>query len=212
MRPHARNPTSRPGRKWAETPETGRVHVSESASISIGIATRYATAVFELAKEAGDLTALESDIAALGEALETSADFGSLISSPVYSREDQGKAVAAIAKKMNLSQMVASTLGLMAEKRRLFVLPQLLAAVSARISEEKGEVKAEVVSAKKLTKTQETKLAASLKAAVGKDVNITATVDEALIGGLVVKVGSKMIDSSISSKLSQLQNAMKEVG
>ena len=100
----------------------------------------------------------------------------------------------------------------MAEKRRLFVLPQLLAAVSARISEEKGEVKAEVVSAKKLTKAQETKLAASLKAAVGKDVNITATVDEALIGGLVVKVGSKMIDSSISSKLSQLQNAMKEVG
>jgi F-type H+-transporting ATPase subunit delta len=212
MRPHARNPTSRPEFQGAATPETGRGYVSESASISIGIAARYATAVFELAKEAGELAALESDIAALGDALDTSAEFGGLIASPVISRADQGAAVAAIAAKMGLSTITASTLGLMAEKRRLFVLPQMLAAIGARISAEKGEVKAEVVSAKKLTKAQETKLAASLKATVGKDVNITATVDETLIGGLVVKVGSKMIDSSISSKLSQLQNAMKEVG
>jgi len=186
--------------------------VSETASISSGIAARYATAVFELAKEAKDIPAIESDIATLGEALETSADFGNLITSPVYSRADQGAAIASIAAKMGLSSMMANVLGLMARNRRLFVLPSLLSALAAHIADEKGEVSAEVTSAKKLTKAQEAKLAAELKKAVGKDVKIDATVDEALIGGLVVKVGSRMIDSSVASKLSKLQNAMKEVG
>lgn len=192
--------------------EIGRVKVSETASTSLGIAARYATAVFELAREADGLAALEADINALSEALVASPDFAELIASPVYSRDEQGMAMAAIGNKMNLSAITAGTLGLMAEKRRLFVLPQLLDAVRARIATERGEVSAEVVSAKKLTKAQETKLASALKAAVGKDVNITATVDDAIIGGLVVKVGSKMIDTSIASKLSKLQNAMKEVG
>ena len=186
--------------------------MSETASISTGIASRYATAVFELAKEAKKLPAIESDVAALAEALAGSSDFAALISSPVYTRDAQAKAVSAIAAKMGLDAITANTLGLMAEKRRLFVLPNLIAAVQALISEEKGEVEAYVASAKKLTKAQETKLAAELKKAVGKDVIIKATVDESLIGGLVVKVGSKMIDSSIASKLSNLQNAMKEVG
>ena len=186
--------------------------MSETASTSSGVASRYATAVFELAREAKKIPALEKDIEALAEALESSADFGNLISSPIYSRADQAAAIKSIAKKMGLNGMTSSTLGLMAEKRRLFVLPNLIAAVRALVAAEKGEVTAEVVSAKKLTKAQETKLAASLKTAIGKDVIINATVDEALIGGLVVKVGSKMIDSSIASRLSNLQNAMKEVG
>ena len=186
--------------------------MSEPASISAGIAGRYATAVFELAKEAKELKALEADVDALGAALADSADLRSLIASPVYSREEQATAVAAIAKKMKLSATLAKTLGLMATNRRLFVMPQLLAALRDLIAEEKGEVTANVTVAAPLTKTQETKLAATLKKTVGKTVNLNTTVDDSLIGGLIVKVGSKMIDTSIRSRLSSLQNAMKEVG
>ncbi|MBO6854808.1 MAG: F0F1 ATP synthase subunit delta [Marivivens sp.] len=186
--------------------------VSEPASISTGIAKRYATAVFDLAKEGKGLAGLETDIAALDAALADSDDLRDLITSPLYSREDQAAAVTSVAKKMKLSETMANTLGLLAAKRRLFVLPQLLAALRDQISAEKGEVTADVVSAKALTKTQSDKLAKVLKAQVGSDVKINAAVDESLIGGLVVKVGSKMIDTSIRSKLSALQNTMKEVG
>ncbi len=186
--------------------------MSETASYSSGIAARYATAVFELAREAGKLPEIEGDIDALLAVLQSSADFNELIHSPVYSRDQQRRGVTAIADKMGLGEIVTNTLALMAEKRRLFVLPQLVEAVRQRISREKGEITAEVRSARKLTKAQEAKLATALKKAMGKDVNIDATVDESLIGGLVVKVGSKMIDSSIAAKLSNLQNAMKEVG
>ncbi len=186
--------------------------MAEPASISLGIAQRYATALFELARDAGKLADVETDIAALAQALEGSTDFHALISSPIYSRTQQAGAIAAIASAMGLGDMVANTLQLMAQKRRLFVLPQMIEAMRDLIADEKGEVTAEVTSARKLTKAQITKLTAALKKSVGKTVNINSTVDESLIGGLVVKVGSKMIDSSIASKLSNLQNAMKEVG
>ena len=186
--------------------------MSEPASISSGIAARYATAVFDLAKAGKKVKAIEADIAALDDAMAQSADFNALIHSPVYTREEQATAIAAIAKKLSLSPVMTNTLGLMAAKRRLFVLPQLTAALSAAIADDKGEVTADVVSAKALTKAQSDKLAKSLKASFGKDVNIKATVDESLIGGLVVKVGSKMIDTSVRSRLNSLQNAMKEVG
>jgi F-type H+-transporting ATPase subunit delta len=188
------------------------VDVSEPASISAGIASRYASAVFDLAREEGQLAAIEADTETLDAALRQSADFRSLISSPLYSRDEQGRAIAALAAHMGLSPISTNLLGLMAAKRRLFVLPQLVAALRARISAEKGEVTAEVVSAKPLTKTQAEKLAQTLSAKAGKNVKITATVDESLIGGLVVRVGSKMIDTSIRSKLAALQNSMKEVG
>jgi len=186
--------------------------VSETASISSGIAARYATAVYDLAKEGKKVSAIETDLDGLTAALDSSADFKALINSPIYSRDQQGAAVAAIAKKMKLSPIMSNTLALMASKRRLFVLPQLATALRALIAEDKGELTADVTSAKALTKAQATKLAKSLKARMGKTVTINATVDESLIGGLVVKVGSKMIDTSIRSKLSSLQNAMKEVG
>jgi len=186
--------------------------VSETASTSIGIASRYATAVFELAQEAKKLSAAEKDVATLSAALSDSADFRELIFSPMYSREEQQTALAALAKKMGLGPVFTDTLGLMAQHRRLFILPQLLDAVRGLIADEKGEVTAEVVSAKKLTKAQETALAAELKKSVGKDVIIQASVDNSLIGGLVIKLGSKMIDTSIASQLANLQNAMKEVG
>jgi F-type H+-transporting ATPase subunit delta len=188
------------------------VDVSEPASISTGIAARYATAIFELAKEDTALTALEADVDALDAILKDSADFRELISSPIYSRDQQAAAVTAIAGKAGLTQTVTNSLALMAGKRRLFVLPQLVRELRARIAAEKGEVTAEVTAARALTKAQQDDLARTLKARVGQDVKINMAVDESLIGGLVVKVGSRMIDTSIRSKLAALQNSMKEVG
>ena len=154
---------------------------------------------------------MEKDVDALEAALAESEDLRNLITSPIYTRAEQSAAIAGVAKKMKLSPTVANVLGLMASKRRLFVVPQMVKALRERIADEKGEVTAEVTSAKALTKAQSDKLAKSLSRQTGKSVKITETVDESLIGGLVVKVGSKMIDTSIASKLKALQNSMKEV-
>ncbi len=186
--------------------------MSESSSMSTGIATRYGSAVFALAKDGKALDALERDIVTLEGALNDSEDFRALIHSPIYSRDEQGRAVAALADKMGLSDIVANTLKLMSSKRRLFVLPNLMAVLRDMISDEKGEVTAEVKTARALSDAQHKKLAKTLKSSVGKDVKMNVTVDESLIGGLIVRVGSKMIDSSVASKLAALQNTMKEVG
>ena len=186
--------------------------MSESASISSGIAARYAKAVFEIAEEDGKLAALETNINDLSAALNDSADLRLLINSPLYGRGVQFRAIAAVAETLKISVTFANSLKLMASKRRLFVLPHLIERLRALLAEQKGEVTVEVVSAKALTKAQSAALAKTLTARVGKVVKISAAVDESLIGGLVVKMGSKMIDTSILSKLNSLQNAMKEVG
>ena len=186
--------------------------MSDSASISSGIANRYATAVFGIVKEAGTLPELEANLDDLSAALAESADLRELLVNPVYSRDAQGAAIAAIAQKMGLMPTMTNVLSLMASKRRLFVVPHMVTRLREMIAVEKGEVTAEVVSATALTDAQAAQLAETLKAKVGKDVKISATVDESLIGGLVVKMGSKMIDTSIRAKLNSLQNAMKEVG
>lgn len=211
LRPEPRDRTGRNARGRTRASDSGRVDVSEPVSISMGIAQRYATAVFELARDGNALKSLENDVAALDSAVAGSAEFRELISSPVLSRDVQAKAISTLSEKMGLSALVSNTLGLMASKRRLFVLPQLVAALKGLIAADKGEVTAEVTAAAALSAEQSEKLAATLKAAVGKDVKINLAVDEGLIGGLIVKVGSKMIDTSIRAKLSQLQNAMKEV-
>ncbi|MEM9305641.1 MAG: F0F1 ATP synthase subunit delta, partial [Pseudomonadota bacterium] len=162
--------------------------------------------------DAKAVNTLEDDINSLQSALSDSEDFRTLISSPIYTREEQAGAITALSAKMGLSPTMSNTLSLMAQKRRLFVIPQLLATLRDVIAEDKGEITADVVSAKALTKTQSDKLAKTLKASTGKTVTLNATVDESLIGGLIVKVGSRMIDTSIRSKLNSLQNAMKEVG
>ena len=186
--------------------------MSEPVSMSLSIAARYAQAVFEIAKDEKALPKLEADIDALAAALAASPDFAAMIASPVVTRAEQGAAIAAIAKKMGLTTNMANTLALMAQNRRLFVLPQLVANLRARIAEEKGEVTAEVTSAVALSAAQAKALATSLKAKVGKDVKLNTTVDESLIGGLIVKLGSTMIDTSVKARLAALQNAMKEVG
>lgn len=189
-----------------------RVDVSEPASISSGIAERYATAIFEIAQESKSLAKLEGGVDALAEALDVSDDMRDMIASPVVSRSEQADAISAIAKHLKLTPELTHGLALMAQKRRLFALPQLIAHLRGLIAEDKGEVQADVTTAKALTKTQSDKLVKSLKANIGKDIKINATVDESLIGGIIVKVGSKMIDTSIRSKLASLQNTMKEVG
>lgn len=186
--------------------------MSEPASISTGIATRYATAVFELAKDANSIPALESDLDTLDSALGDSADLRDLIASPVYSRDEQQSGIRAVGQAMGLSDLTVNSLSVMASKRRLFVLPRMIAALRTMISEDRGEVLAEVTSAQPLSPEQAAKLSETLKAKAGKDVKLKTAVDESLIGGLVVKLGSTMIDTSIRSKLSALQNAMKEVG
>jgi F-type H+-transporting ATPase subunit delta len=192
--------------------DIGRVDVSETAGISTGIAARYATAVFDLAKEGKDIKALETDVAALQAAIADSADFTTLLTSPLYNRDEQGAAVTAIAKKMGLSTTVSNVLSLLVAKRRLFVLPHMLAVLQDRLADERGEMTAEVTTAKSLTKAQSDKLAKTLSGQVGKTVTIKQTVDESIIGGLIVKMGSRMIDTSIAAKLNALQNTMKEVG
>ena len=186
--------------------------MSEQASTSKGIATRYASALFGLADEQDDIPALEKNVRIFKQAIGQSADLNHLISSPSYSRDQQQSAILAIAKKLSLSSVMTNTLALMAEKRRLFVVPTFLSVIEDLIAESKNEITAEVVSAKALTKGQLDKLAKSLKSNFSKDIKMNASVDETLIGGMIVKVGSRMIDSTIQTKLNSLQNVMKEVG
>lgn len=186
--------------------------MTETASLTSTVAGRYANALFELAREAGSLDAVEADVEALSAALAESEDLSTLITSPLYSREDQGRALKAVTDAMGLGPLAANVAGLMAEKRRLFALPDVLAIFRQLLAEHRGEVTAEVTSAKPLSETQAEALKQKLAEATGRTIKLSASVDEALIGGLVVKVGSRMIDSSIRARLSALETAMKEVG
>jgi len=188
------------------------VIVSEQASTSKGIATRYASALFGLSDEQDDIPALEKNVRILKQAIGQSSDLNHLISSPIYSRDQQQRAIIAVAKKLSLSSVMTNTLALMAGKRRLFVVPTFLSVLEDLIADSKNELTAEVVSAKQLTTGQLDKLATSLKYNFSKDIKINASVDESLIGGMIVKVGSRMIDTTIQAKLNSLQNVMKEVG
>ncbi|MEL6584637.1 MAG: F0F1 ATP synthase subunit delta [Pseudomonadota bacterium] len=186
--------------------------MAATTSIVSGVAGRYATALFEIATETNAVDAIEADLNALGAALVESADLRDLTTSPLYGRDDQGKAMGAVAGAMSLGPIVTNTVLLMASKRRLFALADVIKGFKALAAEARGEVTAEVTSATALTDAQRGALAAALKASVGSDVVLNTAVDESLIGGLIVKVGSRMIDTSVRAKLASLQNAMKEVG
>ncbi|HSF94112.1 MAG TPA: F0F1 ATP synthase subunit delta [Thermohalobaculum sp.] len=186
--------------------------MTDTSNLVSSAAGRYANALFELASEGDALSQTEQDMEALGQALEASDDLRNLLGSPIYTREDQARAMAAVAEAMNLSTLVRNVVALMASKRRLFVLGDVIEIFAMLMAEHRGEVTAEVTAARALSKAQQTALAKSLKAAIGREVKLNLAVDEGIIGGLVVKVGSKMIDTSIRSKLASLQNAMREVG
>ena len=183
-----------------------------TASLTAGVAGRYATALFELAQSAHALDRVEADLLAVEAALAESPELRDLISSAVYTRADQGRALAALAQRMGLGAEVTNTLGVMAANRRLFVLPGMVAAVKGLIAEARGEVTAEVTAARPLTGAQRDELLSILREKTGQNIKLDVRVDESLIGGLVVKVGSRMIDTSIRTKLASLQNIMKEVG
>lgn len=186
--------------------------VANSASISADIAGRYAQALFDLVRDSGGIDALSAQIDALAEAYASSEDLRDLTVSPLYDRNQQEAAIGALGARMKLAPELANTLRLMARNRRLFTLPQFVARLRNLIAEARGEVTADVVSALALSDEQKTRLADTLASKTGKKVKLNARVDETLIGGMIVKLGSQMIDSSIRSKLASLQNAMKEVG
>lgn len=184
---------------------------SETAGVG-RLAERYATAFFELALERNALDPVAHDLENLGRMLAESADLVRLVRSPTISRAEQGKAVAALAAKAGYSDLTRNFLGLLAQSRRLFALPQMIAAFRKRLARHRGEVSAEVVSARPLKADQLDRIRRALKSAVGRDVAVDSKVDASLIGGLVVRVGSRMVDASLRRKLQNLQIAMKGVG
>ena len=177
-----------------------------------GLARRYATALFELAESRKMLDEVADDLARLRAMMEESADLRRLISSPVISREDQAGAMTALADAAGMSGLTRNFFGLVAINRRLFALGHMIDAYLALLAQSRGEVTAQITSAGKLTQKHLDAIVDALKMAVGSEIAIDARVDPSLLGGLVVKVGSKMIDSSLRTKLQRLELAMKGIG
>lgn len=175
-----------------------------------GVAGRYATALFELAEAQSALDAVAADLDGIRAMMNESEDLLRLVRSPIYSAEEQGRAFAAILDKAGASGLVKNFVGLVIQNRRLFALPDMISAYRAILAAKRGEMTADVTSAHPLADAQIESLKAALKSATGRDVNINTKVDAALLGGLVVKVGSRMIDSSLRTKLNSLKIAMKE--
>ncbi len=177
-----------------------------------GVAGRYASALLETASEQGQLAAIEADIDTLQGALAESDDLRRMVRSPVFSADDQSKALDALLGRMGVNPLTLNFFKVLARNRRLFAAEDIIRAFKALAAEARGEVQAEVASAVALGDSQLNALKEQLKSSVGKDVQLEATVDPSLLGGLVVKIGSRMIDSSLKTKLATLNTRMKEVG
>jgi len=186
--------------------------VASVADTPSGVAGRYATALFELALEENALESVEQDLNRFQQAFDAVADLRRLVKSPVFSAEVQERAIAAILKKIEIEGLTANFLKLIAKNRRLFAAPAMVKAFRTLLARHRGQTSAEVVSAAKLEEGQVRALQSALKAALHKDVQLDQKVDATLLGGLVVKVGSRMVDSSLRTKLNSLKHAMKEVG
>jgi F-type H+-transporting ATPase subunit delta len=176
------------------------------------VADRYATALFELAENDRQLAEIEGDLGRFAGLLDESPELRRLVRSPVFSAEEQGRAVSAVMEKAGLGGLVANLVKVAAGNRRLFMVPDIIAAFRRLVAKHRGEVSADVTSAEPLSDKQLADLNAALKASLGKDVALATRVDPALIGGLIVKVGSRMIDGSVRTKLNSLKLVMKEVG
>jgi F-type H+-transporting ATPase subunit delta len=186
--------------------------VADEAHTPSGVAGRYATALFELAKEEKALDAVEVDLLRFNEALGASEDLARLVKSPVFSAEEQARALEAVLGKLGIEGHTRNFVLLVARNRRLFAVPGMITAFRAMLASERGETSASVVAATKLTEGQVTALKQALQAALGKEVILDERVDPSLLGGLIVKVGSRMIDTSLRTRLNSLKVAMKEVG
>lgn len=178
-------------------------------NITAGLAGRYASALFDLARESNAIDAVAKSLATLKAGIADSADLANLIASPVVGRSDAANAIGAVAKSLKLDSLTAKFLGVLAENRRLADLPGMIDAFAAIVADHRGEVTAKVTSAHPLTAEQVKALTANLKSRVGRDVTVATTVDPAILGGLVVQLGSQLIDGSIRTRLNSFAQAMK---
>jgi F-type H+-transporting ATPase subunit delta len=193
-------------RDWDSLVDLTNMRVSVA---SAGLAGRYAAALFDLALGAKALDATAADLATLKAALAESAELRTLVSSQGVSRADAGKAVAALAKAMGLTDLVTRFLGVLAQNGRLSALSDIIRQYDLMLSAHKGSVTAQVTAAHKLTATQKKALEAKLKARTGRQMDVDVTVDPSILGGLVVRIGSEQIDSSIRTRLTRLGQQMK---
>jgi F-type H+-transporting ATPase subunit delta len=177
-----------------------------------GVADRYATALFDLALEAKALDEVALELDRFNQALDASEDLVRLVKSPVFTAEEQSKALAAVLEKLEIGGLTRNFLLLVGKNRRLFAASDMLRAFRIMLARHRGETSAMVTAATKLTEGQVTALKQALTAALGKNVMLEQRVDASLLGGLVVKVGSRMVDTSLRTKLLGLKHAMKEVG
>ncbi|MFD2265477.1 F0F1 ATP synthase subunit delta [Lacibacterium aquatile] len=182
------------------------------ATQKTGLAERYAVALYDLADGAKALDAVAGDLKALGQAIVEVPDLARVLNSPVLSRADQSKAIAAVLEKSGAHELTRRFIGVIAQNRRLAALTEISKAFLALLAQKRGEVLAEVVAAQPLTDAQVEKVKDALKGTYGSKVVVDVKVDAGLIGGLIVKVGSKLIDHSLKTKLMRLQLAMKGVG
>jgi len=186
--------------------------VAADSSGATGLAGRYATALFELAEYDKQLDEVANDLQQLGAMIDDSEDFARLIKSPVITRDDQIKALDAIGEAAGFSVLTKNFVGVVAENRRSFALAGMIKAYLTLLAESRGEVNAEVVSAKALSDAQLAGIEDALKQAIGSKVQVDQRVDETLLGGLVVRVGSRMVDNSLKTKLQKMRLAMKGIG
>lgn len=177
-----------------------------------GVGERYANSLFELALESKSVEKVEKDLAGFEALLSSSEDLRRLVASPVFSGDEQLRAISAIADEAGLKGLVGNFLRVVARNRRLFAMPGIIRAFRAMAAEHRGEVVADVVSAHGLSAAQKKELASALKSVAGKEVSMNITVDAAILGGLIVKIGSRQIDTSLRTKLNALKLALKEVG
>ena len=173
------------------------------------IAGRYATAIFDLATETNSVDAVAADFAALKRMIAASADLARLVRAPIFGRDEQKKGMAAVLSQMGANVLTTQFIFLLAAKRRLFSLTNIIAAFDAMVARQKGEMRAEVTSARALKDSEIEEIKRVLKAKLKRDPQIETHVDPTLLGGLIVKIGSKMIDSSLRTKLDGMRAAMR---
>ena len=184
---------------------------AEDPSVS-GVSGRYATALFELARDEKLVHAVKADLDRFEAMLADSADLSRLVRSPVFSAEAQAKALAAVLDRAGITGTSAKFLKLLTANRRLFAVSDVIRAFRALVAKFKGEATAEVTVAETLSDKNLDSLRTALKSVTGKDVTLNVKVDRSIIGGLVVKLGSRMVDSSLRTKLNSIKHAMKEAG
>jgi F-type H+-transporting ATPase subunit delta len=176
-----------------------------------GMAGRYATALFDIALEQRALDAIKSDLDRFDQLVVESEDLQRLVRSPVFSADEQKKALDAILQKTGIGGVAANFIGLVTTKRRLFAIRDMIKAYRALVARHKGEARAEVTVAEPLSDTHLNALKSALKSTTQKEVALDVRIDPEILGGLIVKLGSRMVDASLRTKLNSIKLAMKEV-